>query len=72
TRVPAKLRGRQAGSAQKLSERARITRLNGRVVLSIVVSADGTPRNMRVVRGLGLGLDESAMECVRTWRFRPV
>lgn len=53
------------------SEEARKARLVGRVVLSIVVAEDGTPQNPRVVRGLGLGLDEMAIEAVRTWRFDP-
>ena len=32
---------------------------------------DGRPRNIRVVRGLGMGLDEKAVERVKTWLFEP-
>jgi protein TonB len=31
----------------------------------------GGVRNVRVLRGLGLGLDEKALEAVKQWRFRP-
>jgi len=43
----------------------------GTVLLSAIVTADGRATNIRVVRGLGFGLDENAIEAVRHWRFRP-
>jgi len=43
----------------------------GTVVLQIVVQPDGTPRDFRVMRSLGYGLDEKAIEAVRKWRFKP-
>ncbi len=43
----------------------------GTVVLWLIVAADGSPRNIRVSRSLGMGLDEKAIEAVRTWRFKP-
>ena len=36
-----------------------------------LVAADGRPRDIRVARSLGMGLDEKAIEAVRTWRFEP-
>ena len=39
--------------------------------LWLIVGADGRPRDMRVARSLGMGLDEKALEAVRTWRFEP-
>jgi len=36
-----------------------------------VVGPDGRPRNIRVVRGLGMGLDEKAVEAVRQYKFKP-
>jgi TonB family protein len=53
------------------TEEARKGNLWGTVVLQIVVGADGLPHNMRVVRRLGMGLDEKAVEAVSVWRFRP-
>ena len=53
------------------TEEARQAKFQGTVLLSAVVGADGTPRDLRVARSLGLGLDEQAIECVKQWRFRP-
>jgi TonB family protein len=50
---------------------ARQARLNGSVELTMVVDETGGPRDFRVTRSLGLGLDEEAIKAVRTWRFRP-
>lgn len=50
---------------------ARKARLQGLVSLVAEVGADGRIRSARVVRGLGMGLDERAMEAVTQWRFRP-
>lgn len=36
-----------------------------------MVGPDGKPHNIRVVRTLGLGLDEKAIEAVKNWRFEP-
>ncbi len=53
------------------SEEARKAKYQGTVVLWVIVGADGRPREMRVARSLGMGLDEKALEAVRTWRFDP-
>ena len=53
------------------SEEARKAKFSGAVMLSLVVGADGVPRDIHVVRQLGLGLDEKAIEAVMKWRFRP-
>jgi len=53
------------------SEQARKAKYQGTVVLNLVVQKDGTVRDIRVVRALGLGLDEKAVEAVQQWRFRP-
>jgi TonB family protein len=53
------------------TEKARVQRLQGAVLLSIEVWPDGRAHNVQVERGLGLGLDERAVEAVRKWEFQP-
>ncbi len=53
------------------SEEARKAKFQGTVVLSIVIDEHGLPTNFKVVRPLGLGLDEKAIEAVQKWRFLP-
>jgi protein TonB len=53
------------------TEEARKAKYQGTVVLAAIVGPDGRPRNIRVVRGLGMGLDEKAVERVKTWLFEP-
>jgi TonB family protein len=53
------------------AEEARIAKLAGTVVLFAVVDPNGAPRDLRVLRPLGLGLDEKAIEAVTQWKFHP-
>ena len=53
------------------SEEARKAKQQGIVVLSLIVDSDGRPRDIHVVRSLGMGLDEKAIEALRKWRFEP-
>ena len=53
------------------SDEARKARMQGAVLLAIDVDATGRVANIRVVKSLGLGLDEKAKEAVLKWRFRP-
>ncbi|HZU30538.1 MAG TPA: energy transducer TonB [Candidatus Angelobacter sp.] len=55
----------------EFSEEARKAKYQGVVVLSIIVGTDGRVHNPRVVRALGMGLDEKAVEGVKTWKFDP-
>jgi protein TonB len=55
----------------EFSEEARKAKYQGTCTLMIVVAADGKPINIRVVNSLGMGLDEKAIETVKTWRFEP-
>lgn len=53
------------------SEEARKARLEGTVVVSLVVGEDGAPRDVKAARSLGFGLDEKAIQAVSAWRFAP-
>ncbi len=53
------------------TEEARKAHVQSTVALSIVVNPDGTPEQIRVVKGAGFGLDERAVEAVQQWRFNP-
>jgi periplasmic protein TonB len=53
------------------SEQARKAKFQGVVVLYIVVDQNGNAIQPRVVKSLGLGLDEKALEAVKQWKFKP-
>ena len=53
------------------TEEARQAELQGTVLLYAQISPDGKAINMKVLRGIGLGLDEKAMEAVTRWQFKP-
>jgi len=53
------------------SEEARQAKYQGTVVLYVEVDPSGSATNIKVVRGLGLGLDQQAIEAVRRWQFKP-
>ncbi|HKD04567.1 MAG TPA: energy transducer TonB [Bryobacteraceae bacterium] len=52
-------------------DEARLHRVAGDVVVSIIVDTKGVPRNIHITRGLGFGLDEAAVAAVMQWRFAP-
>ena len=53
------------------SEEARKAKFQGTCVLWLIVGPDGHPRDIKIARTLGLGLDEKAIEAVKNWRFEP-
>ena len=54
------------------TEEARKARIEGIVLLQLVVRKDGSTDSFKVVRGLGYGLDESAISTIANkWRFKP-
>jgi protein TonB len=40
-------------------------------VVEVVIGVDGRAHNPRIARGLGLGLDENAIEAINQWQFKP-
>jgi TonB family protein len=53
------------------TDEARAARIQGTVVLSVTIRADGTGRVEQVVRSLDPGLDQKAIEAFQKWRFTP-
>ena len=53
------------------SEEARKAKYSGTVLLSVIVDKEGHARDIRVVKSLGMGLDEKAIEAVQKWKFKP-
>jgi TonB family protein len=53
------------------SEEARVAKYEGTVVLAVEIASNGSAQNIRVMRGLGLGLDENAVAAVSQWLFQP-
>lgn len=53
------------------TEEARNDKTEGTCILWMIVDDHGNPRDIRVVRGLGHGLDAKAIEAVKQWKFQP-
>jgi protein TonB len=55
----------------EFSDEARKAKYQGTVEVTFIVDTKGNPQNPRVVRPLGMGLDEKAIEAVMKYRFKP-
>ena len=55
----------------EFSEEARKAKVAGNVLVYIQVDTTGRPTHIRILRGIGLGLDEKALEAVRQYKFKP-
>jgi TonB family protein len=55
----------------EFSDEARRAKYQGICVVTLIVDAQGNPQHIRVVRPLGMGLDEKAVKAVRQYRFKP-
>jgi periplasmic protein TonB len=55
----------------EFSDEARRAKYQGVCLISLIVDAQGNPQNIHVVRTLGMGLDEKAIEAVRKYKFKP-
>jgi TonB family protein len=53
------------------TDEARRRSISGDVILEIIVRRDGTVGEVKVLQGLGAGLDQRAIDAVRQWRFDP-
>jgi TonB family protein len=57
--------------AAEFSDEARRAKYQGVCIIALIVDAQGNPQNIHVVRALGMGLDEKAIEAIRQYKFRP-
>jgi|SRR5580658_7331143 TonB family protein len=57
--------------AAQFSDEARRKKYQGVCLLSVIVDPQGMPQNVKVIRALGLGLDENAVVAVGKYRFKP-
>ena len=73
TRLAAAFRRRCRSSTPEaeFSDEARRAKYQGVCLISLIVDAQGNPQNPRVIRALGMGLDEKALEAVRKYKFKP-
>lgn len=55
----------------EFSEEARKAKFSGNVEVYLWVDEQGNPSHVKVVRGVGMGLDEKALEAVRQYKFKP-
>ena len=55
----------------EFSDEARRAKYQGICLIGLIVDAQGNPINVHVVRALGMGLDEKAMQAVRQYKFKP-
>ena len=53
------------------TDKARAAGIQGAVVLQVVITTEGRAVNISVIRGPGMGLEEKAIEAVKSWKFRP-
>ena len=55
----------------EFSEEARKAKAAGNVLVNLLVDEQGRPQHVHVLRGVGMGLDEKAVEAVKQYRFKP-
>jgi periplasmic protein TonB len=53
------------------TEMARKARVTGVVIVQAIIDKDGNVTNVKVLKGLPMGLDQSAANAVKSWRFQP-
>jgi TonB family protein len=59
-------------SQPEYTSQARAAKLQGTVLLRVPIEASGAVGlDVQILQGLGLGLDEEAVKCVREWQFTP-
>ena len=57
--------------APRYTEIARKARVQGVVIVQAIIDEQGDVTDVKVLKALPMGLDEAAVETVRTWKFKP-
>lgn len=55
----------------EFSEEARKAKFSGNVLVEMIIDEKGIPTHVHVLRGVGMGLDDKAVEAARQYRFKP-
>lgn len=55
----------------RFSEQARKAKFSGIVLVNLIVDTNGRPRNVNVLHGAGMGLDQNAVAAVKQYTFNP-
>ncbi len=58
-------------SEPEYSKEAKKAKFKGIVLVNLIVDANGLPQNVHVVRGVGMGLDQKAIDAVKQYKFKP-
>jgi TonB family protein len=53
------------------TEEARAEKISGTALLYVVIEPNGTASHIKLLKGLGFGLDEQAVDAINQWRFKP-
>lgn len=53
------------------TDEAREAKLQGRVTLRVLVGTDGRASQIQLMQGIGMGLDDRAVQSIRSWKFTP-
>lgn len=60
-----------SGDPHEYTEMARKARLQGVVIVEVIIDEQGNVEKARILKGLPMGLDKQALDAVKTYKFRP-